>query len=629
MGIVYKAEQVGLNRAVALKMILRDRETPAEERARFQCEAEAVARLRHPHIVQIYEIGSAGDVPYFSLEFVDGGTLAGRLANGPLPPGEAAGLIESVARAMHYAHQQAVIHRDLKPANVLLTADGQPKVADFGLAKNLNAAGQTQSGAILGTPSYMPPEQAAGRKEIGPAADVYALGAILYHCLTGRPPFRGATVAQTLEQVRTLEPVPPTRLNRSLPRAFEVVCLKCLRKEPARRYNSALELAEDLARARVGDPVHAQAETLVGKALRAGRRHLLSVLIVAGVIELVGIQTGLLLGLFAITSLPIDHTKADIWVSTPYVTSVDLGRPMPASLVNRIVALPEIERCEVYLQGFLFWSKPKSGSELCMVIGSCLLPDSLGKIDKLTEEQCDMLAEEGTVLIDESEAKKLGVEDDRTAEINGQQVSVVGMTHGLPSLAGPYVLCSIPTARRLLRMPADETTYVLARCRSREDAPRVVERLNQSYADMTAFTARDFARRTQLHWLLRTKAGIALGYAMLLILTTGCILLWVRFDGQAVARLRAGSVRDEVALSWRIAAGALGQSLGVGLAGAVLGVPCMIVTGLCTERLLGVALVTLPSWLVVSAVSVSLGMSLVAGLVVVLRVFWLQWTKRV
>ncbi len=282
MGIVYRAEQVGLNRVVALKMILRDRDAPPEELARFQREAEAVARLKHPHIVQIYEIGSLSGVPFFSLEYADGGTLARRLAGGPLPPDEAAAVVETVARAMAYAHGQGVIHRDLKPGNVLLTAAGEPKVADFGLAKNLNEAGQTLSGAILGTPSYMAPEQAEGRlKDVGPATDVWALGAILYECLTGRPPFKGAGVPQTLEQVRALEPVPPSRLRRSVPRALEVICLKCLRKQPARRYPSALELAEDLARVRAGEPVHAQAEGLLGKAWRKGRRHLLSVAIAA------------------------------------------------------------------------------------------------------------------------------------------------------------------------------------------------------------------------------------------------------------------------------------------------------------------------------------------------------------
>jgi serine/threonine protein kinase len=212
MGIVYKAEQIVLNRIVALKMIPSDREIPEAARKRFQREAEAVARLRHPNIVQIYDIGTANGVPFLSLEFIEGGTLAGRLANGPLPPREATVLIETLARAMAYAHQQGIIHRDLKPANVLLTTDGQPKVADFGLAKFLNASVLTQTNAILGTPSYMPPEQAVGRKDIGPAADVYALGAILYHCLTGRPPFRGATVVQTLEQVQTFEPLPPSKL---------------------------------------------------------------------------------------------------------------------------------------------------------------------------------------------------------------------------------------------------------------------------------------------------------------------------------------------------------------------------------------------------------------------------------
>jgi serine/threonine-protein kinase len=214
MGVVYQARQVSLKRLVALKMILAGPHAGPAELARFRTEAEAVARLQHPNIVQIHEVGQQAGAPFFSLEFVDGGSLAQKLRGQPLPGRQAAELVETLARAVHHAHQRGVVHRDLKPANVLLMADGTPKVTDFGLAKRLEGdAGQTQSGAVMGTPSYMAPEQAAGKgKEVGPPADVYALGAILYECLTGRPPFRGETLMATLQQVLTEEPVPPSRV---------------------------------------------------------------------------------------------------------------------------------------------------------------------------------------------------------------------------------------------------------------------------------------------------------------------------------------------------------------------------------------------------------------------------------
>jgi WD40 repeat protein len=265
MGVVYKARQIRLNRLVALKMILAGSHAGERELARFRSEAEAVARLQHPNFVQIYEVGEwrAGDVsppmPFFSLEFCEGGSLDKKLGGTPMAPPQAAELVEKLARAMHAAHQKEIVHRDLKPANVLLATDGTPKIADFGLAKKLDEAGQTASDAILGTPSYMAPEQAGGKsKEVGPLADVYALGAILYECLTGRPPFRAAAPLDTLHQVLSDEPVPPRMLQPNTPRDLETVCLKCLQKEPARRYASALALAEDLRRYRAGEPIQAR-----------------------------------------------------------------------------------------------------------------------------------------------------------------------------------------------------------------------------------------------------------------------------------------------------------------------------------------------------------------------------------
>ncbi len=275
MGVVYKARHLELRRTVALKMILTGGHAASEEVARFRTEAEAVARLQHPNVVQIHDIGEHQGLPYFSLEFCSGGSLAGRLGGTPQPPRRAAALVETLARAIHAAHQTGIVHRDLKPANVLLAtpadlpADqppGQialeqlvPKITDFGLAKKLDDPGQTRSGAIMGTPSYMSPEQCEGRVDaIGPATDVYALAAILYEMTTGKTPFKGATSWDTIEQVRTQEPVKPRQLQPNLPRDLETICLKGLRKAPGQRYASARDLADDLRRWQDGQPIKAR-----------------------------------------------------------------------------------------------------------------------------------------------------------------------------------------------------------------------------------------------------------------------------------------------------------------------------------------------------------------------------------
>jgi WD40 repeat protein len=285
MGVAYKARQVGLDRVVALKVLRRGVYAGREELARFWGEARTLAALHHPHIVQVYDVGEHEGLPYLVMEFVDAGSLARRVEAGPLPPRQAAELLEQVSRAIHAAHQQQIVHRDLKPANVLHTADGVPKVADFGLAKHLGrGTAHTQAGAILGTPGYMSPEQATGRSEaISPATDVYGLGAILYALLTGRPPFQEATLVDTLKQVRLGDPVPPRRRRPGVPRALEAVCLKCLQKDPARRYASAAELADDLGRFLRGEPTSAAGAAGLGRLGRRARRWRVAALVLAAV----------------------------------------------------------------------------------------------------------------------------------------------------------------------------------------------------------------------------------------------------------------------------------------------------------------------------------------------------------
>ncbi|MCI0359886.1 MAG: protein kinase, partial [Planctomycetaceae bacterium] len=302
MGVVYRARQLGLARTVALKMVLTGRRTGPKHLARFRAEAAALARLQHPNIVQIYDVGEAAGRPYFVFEFVAGGSLTQQLQGKPQPVRPAAQLALTLARTVHAAHASGVIHRDLKPANVLLsskfkvqgsmsereldnmelgTLNSELKITDFGLAKLVGGDGEgleihapTATGEILGTPNYMAPEQAMVRRQpVGPTADVYSLGAILYELLTGRPPFTGQTPLTTVWQVIHNEPVPVTSLQPNVPRDLETICLKCLRKEPRQRYGSALELADDIQRFLCDEPIRARPIGPVERLWRWMRRH--------------------------------------------------------------------------------------------------------------------------------------------------------------------------------------------------------------------------------------------------------------------------------------------------------------------------------------------------------------------
>jgi hypothetical protein len=285
MGVVYQARQTGLKRLVALKMLLAGRYAAPSDRARFQAEVEAVARLQHPNLVQVFEVGEHEGRAFFSMEYLDGGNLEDQIASRPQPPRQAAELVQVLARAIHAAHHRGIVHRDLKPSNILLSKvegrgsrienrgskmEDQPaifdprssilKVTDFGLAKRLDvSAGPTLTQHILGTPGYMAPEQAAGRsKQVGPATDIYALGAILYQMLTGRPPFVGMSAMEVVRQAVEEEPLSPRRLQSSVPADLETICLKCLHKQPAQRYASAAALADDLGRFLAGEPILAR-----------------------------------------------------------------------------------------------------------------------------------------------------------------------------------------------------------------------------------------------------------------------------------------------------------------------------------------------------------------------------------
>jgi putative ABC transport system permease protein len=343
------------------------------------------------------------------------------------------------------------------------------------------------------------------------------------------------------------------------------------------------------------------------------QRYLPGVLAVAFSALLIALQCGLLLGLFSITSLPIDQTDADVWVGYPKVPSVDLGRPFPVAWES-YVNMPEVEHVEPYLQGFAYWDKPSGGAELCVLIGSRLNKGSLGAIKELTLKQRQMLSEPGAVIVDESEFDRLGIKGvGSTAEVSGQRVHVVDTVRGMKSLAGPYVFCSLETARARLRMNSDQTMFLLVKCHREEDAQKVVDRLEPYRDKLEAFTSPSFSLHSRLHWLTKTKAGIALGLAAALGLLVGAVVTSQTLYAATAAQLREYAVLRAMGIPrWRMALTVLAQSFWVGVAGVVLAVPTAFLLQQLGDE--AGAKILLPWWLVTFSVVLTLAMALLSGL---------------
>jgi hypothetical protein len=296
MGVVYKAQDLRLKRTVALKVILAGGHAGEVELARFQIEAESVARLKHHNFVQIYEVGSDEGLPFLALEYCGGGSLEDRIADAPMAPREAADLVAKLADAMDHAHEARVIHRDLKPGNVLFDESGEPKITDFGLAKKVGEDdSHTRTVSVMGSIGYMSPEQASGHtREATPAVDIYALGAVLYRLLTGRTPFEGASTVESLQLVINGVPTPVRRLRPACPRDLETICLKCLEKSPANRYRTAAALADDLRRFLRGEPIAARAATPLEQLVSWARRNPLPTTIAIGGVVMLAILAGVM-----------------------------------------------------------------------------------------------------------------------------------------------------------------------------------------------------------------------------------------------------------------------------------------------------------------------------------------------
>ncbi len=349
MGVVYKARQISLDRLVALKIMLAGPHAGLAELARFRTEAETVARFQHPNIVQVYDFGIQEGRPFIALEMLQV-SLAKKLAGTPVPARQAAQWLETLANAVHYAHQHGIVHRDLKPANIMLSRDGVLKITDFGMAKVVasRAAPQSHSGAILGTPSYMAPEQAFGKsRDIGPATDVYGLGAILYELLTGRPPFQAANVQEILDQVRLHDPVPPSRRRPHVPRDLETICLACLQKEPARRYVSAQALADDLGAFLAGEPIRSRPAGLWERLSRWARRKPAEAVLV-GTTTMVLIGLGV--GIVWVHALAVGAVAGLGLLAGSWWYSAGLRRAVREVTRQQVVAERDVERLHLVLE---------------------------------------------------------------------------------------------------------------------------------------------------------------------------------------------------------------------------------------------------------------------------------------
>jgi putative ABC transport system permease protein len=345
------------------------------------------------------------------------------------------------------------------------------------------------------------------------------------------------------------------------------------------------------------------------------QRYLPGVLAVGFSALLIAVQCGLLLGLFSITSIPIDYGNADIWIASPNALSVDLGRPIPESFRDRLASCPEVDRTEVFIEGFAYWGKEKGDSELCIVIGSRLEDGSLGALKQLSPEMRNRLTEPRAIIVDEAEMSRLGVERvGDYAEIAGQRVRVVGNVRGLKSLAGPYVFCSLSTARDLVRLDSEHCTFILGKCKDPALAPAVVKAMKDRYGNMSTFTSREFSIRSQLQWLFKTRAGIALGVAAALGLLVGAVVASQTLYAATVASLKEYAVLRALGIPrWRMGTAVLAQSFWVGVIGIALALPVIYLVGELTDAI-GGAKVHLPYWLVGGTSVITMVMAMVSGL---------------
>jgi tetratricopeptide (TPR) repeat protein/tRNA A-37 threonylcarbamoyl transferase component Bud32 len=542
MGVVYKARQQNLKRIVALKMILAGSHASPEARVRFLHEAETIARLKHPNVVQVFDFGTHEGKPYFSLEYLEGGSLARKLRGEPQAPMQAARLLETLARAVQAAHAQGIVHRDLKPANVLLSADGAPKITDFGLAKQ-GDSGMTATGAVLGTPSYMAPEQAEGKtRDVGPAADVYALGAILYELLTGRPPFKGGTPVDTLQQVVADEPVPPSRLQPKVPRDLETIGLKCLQKDPAKRYASALELAEDLHRFQSGESIRARPVRAHERAWRWCRRNPL----VAGLSALLLLV--LVAGLGAVTHLWLQaedqRLKAVEESQRAGILATKARQQQAAAEAQKTVALKQSKRAR---------AEAAKATKIVQILAKMFEasdPLGLNNLPLPKPKRADVLATRK--LLDRA-AELIARELSEEPDVQARLLDTIGniyCTLGFPDRARPFLDRALALRRRALPKDHPDVAVTLHNLAWLQHQNGNYTQARQLYREALAIRRRDSAHplpaaatMLNLGWLLADMEDFALAETML----KEVVALRCRYQGKghrdvAVARVGLAGV---------------------------------------------------------------------------------------